>query len=236
MGDLAATRPSVATGTRGGTGTSPDEPDTAVFRATDWDTASPADDADADASNPGNSDAGTTDTISGCTNPGANSFTAGADVHQSISDCGCASSMAANALSGRLNQGATRSELWPSTTSPQSRSRPAMARWCWRRGPRRRIRDVRQDLRIRSSSMTARSPHRRQAHGSSGLADPPRPPFSRPRRSLPTGSGPSRPEARATASIWRSAIRRATGWTGQTSRPPPRPPSAPRRAASWCWR
>ena len=85
MGDLAAARPSLATGTRRGTGTSRDEPDTAAFRATGCDADRSADDAHADHSNPGDSDAVSTDTISGCTNPGAGSFTAGADVHQSDS-------------------------------------------------------------------------------------------------------------------------------------------------------
>ena len=50
VGDLAAARPSVATGTRRGTGTSRDEPD-AAFRATDCDADRSADDAHADHSN-----------------------------------------------------------------------------------------------------------------------------------------------------------------------------------------
>ncbi len=70
-------------GRGGGTGTSRDEPDTAGFRATDSDADRSADDAHADDSNPGDSDAVGTDTISGCTNPAAGAFTAGADVHQS---------------------------------------------------------------------------------------------------------------------------------------------------------
>ena len=83
MGDLAAARPRVATGTWGGTRTSRNEPDTAAFRTADCDPDRSADDAHADHSNPGDSDDDSTDTISGCTNPGAGSFTAGADVHQS---------------------------------------------------------------------------------------------------------------------------------------------------------
>ena len=46
---------------------------------------------------------------------------------------GSASSMAANALLLQSNWRSSRSASWPSTASRPSRSRPATARWCWRR-------------------------------------------------------------------------------------------------------
>ena len=122
--------------------------------------------------------------------------------------------------------------------SRPSRSRPATERWCWRpeAGPTPSSTRPRPVPVHQFSCTTARKPARSASWSSRAdrRSGPLR--FRRLRRCPPTACRRSSTSGTPCASSCRSAVSRLTGSSRSTSQPPPRPPSAPRPAAPWCWR